>query len=780
MESTSQQRKRPLTEDEIEYILSGLNPIPPKRKDESINYRNEREKAEEEARLGLRIIDKKAIFSATDISGDKCLESLKYTLNEVLKTIQLVPAEIDNYKRSMIASFQKSRIHPGDMVGLAAGDAVGQLVTQTTLNTFHTAGSSKNISSGLGALRELVNVSEKRKYESCTIHFEDKYLSYDEVIEKGNNLVEINLSSLVDDYEIGVVEDFDNEKQNQFRKICATIRNIEIPETDTILRVYLNTNEMFKYKVSLEDVATAIERESLASVNGNRYQVIVVYSNLAQGILEIWPDIPIPEEEETKLSPSPSYVFLSTCMIREFDNIFIQGIPGIKRVYPRSTPVISLVKNEMREYPDSILKDEVERRTKEIELKSKKKQLSTEEKEQIASDLSRQWILLHNDIAVRISGMPIRRLKRLCEVSGLMILEDTKEGKRERTRVRIPEDMRGRTPMSIIKELIAQDVKDENDQEERNKRAGMKNFRRPPTEITNAANYWYADTDGSNLQELLLQSEIDPYHTTCNNVRTIMEMFGIEAARNFLMQEFYDMLTVDDSYLNPRHIILLIDFMTNKGYPYAVTYSGLSRQKIGPFAKSSFSQAAKTIGDSAVFGAVEKIQSTSTSIFVGKKALVGTGYMDVLVNQDMIDEFLKNESKKPLAADLSKAIKDIDDFNFSQPLAYNRNVPEKEIKRKEIKEKEEKEEQKRSERKPTLKVNAEPNPTIAPFNVPEYVVSALPGLPCPRNLERETITKIKPSTAELPSALSGIVKTTMQRAPVSPLNLSSFSQMFRK
>ena len=45
----------------------------------------------------------------------------------------------------------------------------------------------------------------------------------------------------------------------------------------------------------------------------------------------------------------------------------------------------------------------------------------------------------------------------------------------------------------------------------------------------------------------------------------IYEIFGIEAARQSLIDEFMDVVSSDGTFINKRHILLLADIMTFSG-----------------------------------------------------------------------------------------------------------------------------------------------------------------------------------------------------------------------
>jgi len=70
--------------------------------------------------------------------------------------------------------FEKSLVHPGEMVGVIAGQSIGEPATQLTLNTFHLSGISEksNVTRGVPRLNEILHLSKNLKSPSVTVFLE--------------------------------------------------------------------------------------------------------------------------------------------------------------------------------------------------------------------------------------------------------------------------------------------------------------------------------------------------------------------------------------------------------------------------------------------------------------------------------------------------------------------------------------------------------------------------------------------------------------------------------
>lgn len=143
---------------------------------------------------------------------------------------------------------------------------------------------------------------------------------------------------------------------------------------------------------------------------------------------------------------------------------------------------------------------------------------------------------------------------------------------------------------------------------------------------------WVLETNGSNLLDVLCNRDIDAYKTICNDVNEIYEVFGIEAARQALYNELAGVIEDADMYVNYRHIALLVDTMTTKGYLLSIDRHGINRVDIGPLAKSSFEETTDMLIKAGIFSEIDKINGVSANIMLGQIPPCGTGDTMILID----------------------------------------------------------------------------------------------------------------------------------------------------
>ena len=110
----------------------------------------------------------------------------------------------------------------------------------------------------------------------------------------------------------------------------------------------------------------------------------------------------------------------------------------------------------------------------------------------------------------------------------------------------------------------------------------------------------------------------------------IYEIFGIEATRQFLIDEFMNVVSSDGTYINERHVKLLVDVMTQHGIITSISRYGMKKDNSGPIAKASFEQSLDNFVKASFFSEDEKLNSVSSNIMCGRKANIGTGMCNLL------------------------------------------------------------------------------------------------------------------------------------------------------
>jgi len=151
-------------------------------------------------------------------------------------------------------------------------------------------------------------------------------------------------------------------------------------------------------------------------------------------------------------------------------------------------------------------------------------------------------------------------------------------------------------------------------------------------------NSYYYETDGSNLLAAFSFDYVDHTKTTTNIVPEVLKVLGIEAARKSLLEEIRRVISHYGIYINYRHLALLCDVMTHRGYIMPINRNGINRIDSGPLRKCSFEETLDMILGAAAFGTKDPLTGVSEKIMLGQLCKIGTGCFDIIIDVKKLSE----------------------------------------------------------------------------------------------------------------------------------------------
>jgi DNA-directed RNA polymerase II subunit RPB1 len=144
-------------------------------------------------------------------------------------------------------------------------------------------------------------------------------------------------------------------------------------------------------------------------------------------------------------------------------------------------------------------------------------------------------------------------------------------------------------------------------------------------------------TSGVNLKDIRYITGINPYRTYSDDITEMFKTFGIEIARSRLLAEFLKAYeTAGNSGINPQHISILVDIMCYGGTVISADRHGMKKANIDPLTKASFEKSIDVLISAAVFGDTDKMQGVSSRLYVGAVFKGGTGYCELVLDTQMI------------------------------------------------------------------------------------------------------------------------------------------------
>ncbi|MCJ1479194.1 DNA-directed RNA polymerase II subunit rpb1 [Lambiella insularis] len=156
---------------------------------------------------------------------------------------------------------------------------------------------------------------------------------------------------------------------------------------------------------------------------------------------------------------------------------------------------------------------------------------------------------------------------------------------------------------------------------------------------------WFLDTSGSALAEVITIPGVDSTRTYSNSFFEVFGVFGIEAARSALMRELTAVLAFDGSYVNHRHLALLVDVMTSRGHLIPITRHGINKADTGALMRCSFEETVEILLEAAAVGELDDCRGVSENVMLGQLAPLGTGELDIFLDQKMLDTVISDNAR---------------------------------------------------------------------------------------------------------------------------------------
>jgi len=572
-------------------------------------------------------------------SGQVAREQLKDFYREQLRYYLVSPSAVEEVKRQFGKYFSRALGDPGEPVGYLATQSISQPTTQMTLNTFHTAGSGKNVSAGFTRMKEILEVQTTRN-PSMTVVFSDRVTLQNVLEEKRRRLTGLMVADLIADYDIlyGAHHEYSKEPWYSF---YAFYFGEAYQGQSYFLRLYVDLQQMHTYKVTMQELADSILMAS------TQEDIKVVFSSFIQGIVDV--HVVQQGDETTSTKDQEVLTFVKTSVLPALDLNQImsgntpKGISGVRSVSPQQTNLWNYIVEQ--EYRGSNI-----------------------------------WDCHYNQEAMYTAGIQPEHIKDLARDAGLRIAKLTQEQSKKFLRVQVPSDSpffltrsskeeetttgaeqeylppEKRKPSLIIYGKIEQDKAER----KRKKEEAGKEIFVPLGDFSSKAFLTTVNTSGSNLINTLALPEVDSNHTFSNSLQETLEVFGIEAVRNLIIMEVLNIISMEDAYINPRHVMLVADYITGRGRPSPTTYYGLRERDIGTLTVASFERAHEKFLEAAAFGEKEDINTTSGALYFNVPGRYGTGYTKTLSQEEL--EHIKQDvdkGDKVTYNDISNAIKDI-------------------------------------------------------------------------------------------------------------------------
>lgn len=481
----------------------------------------------------------------------------------------------------------RGEIPPGESVGCIAAQSIGEPATQMTLNTFHLAGhGAVNVTMGIPRLREII-MTASRKITTPLMELPLKpEVTMSDAKALANSLYKLKFSDLLD------------PKQN-----ISVISEV-VPRTSrklSYVRRYSITLKFIKAKAIKEEYDVDVP-QLIKIISGKFCPALLVYiikllkKSRSRGIK-------VTKQSNDKLDNDDED------NVDEEKEISENKDKGEYKDYDEERKQSS--KKEIVGYeddePEEVNRKEIFESDNEIDediLKSKNIEKSETDESPSLPYLAKGYEEIKCDASVSKNAF----------FNGLLYNE-----KKNRAVLFINVDP------NVQKLLMVQICEKVSEQTIISSVTGINRSVVLPQEGSNIV----LQTDGVNFQEIWKRRKlVDINHVVCNDIGLILDIFGVEAARNAIINEINRVFSVYGIHVDPRHLGLVADYMTYKGGYTAMNRIGLSDHE-SPFLQMSYETTSQFLTKAALYGHTDKMETPSARISVGEVIKCGTGSFDI-------------------------------------------------------------------------------------------------------------------------------------------------------
>ncbi len=259
---------------------------------------------------------------------------------------------------TIVMSYKKAIVAPGEMVGMIAAQSIGEPTTQMTLNTFHFAGvaSKSNVTRGVPRIEEILSLTENIKNPSLTIKLHpDDELDRSKATQIMYSIENTKLVDIVKETQIcfdpneesSIISD-DNDfiqRYNSFENLIDSCRGIEKTSNDEsekskwIIRVVMNPETMLEKNITMDDVYY-----TLNTVYSNEITCTFSDYNYNNLVFRIRMNKRDSKKKAESLDQSDDIYILKNLQENLLNNIVLRGIKKINKVILRK--VLGVSKNK--------------------------------------------------------------------------------------------------------------------------------------------------------------------------------------------------------------------------------------------------------------------------------------------------------------------------------------------------------------------------------------------------------------------------------------------------
>jgi len=258
---------------------------------------------------------------------------------------------------TIVLKYKQALVHPGEMVGVIAGQSIGEPTTQLTLNTFHLSGvaSKSNVTRGVPRIEEILRLTKNPKNPSMTVFLHPNEEDTREKAEHYANMLEhtkisdvvkgvqicfdpVDKETVIDDDKLIMKQYYEFEDiVGECNNTNTTLENSDSKQASRwVIRIAFNAETLFEKNITMDDIHFAIN-------NSYGEDITCVYSdyNAKNLIFRIRLNSDVLNKTKkqrglaSSLDQSDEIYMLRNFQEMILNTIVLRGLQGITNVLPR-------------------------------------------------------------------------------------------------------------------------------------------------------------------------------------------------------------------------------------------------------------------------------------------------------------------------------------------------------------------------------------------------------------------------------------------------------------
>ncbi len=274
--------------------------------------------------------------------------------------------------QTIILSYKRAIVAPGEMVGMIAAQSIGEPTTQMTLNTFHFAGvaSKSNVTRSVPRMEEILALSSSIKNPSLTIYLnEDDETDKDKANSIQYMLEHTKLREVVKSIEIcfdpddmNTLIEEDKETMSQYREFEQLLdecldqqEEMDEDKSKWIIRIEMDPEVMLEKNITMDDINFTLNssfKDDINCVYSDYNSDKLIFRIRMKNILKNASN-KNNKKNKNPLDQSDQIYILKNFQDQLLNNIVLRGLKNINKVIMRK------VKDNVIEKAGSYIKQDI-------------------------------------------------------------------------------------------------------------------------------------------------------------------------------------------------------------------------------------------------------------------------------------------------------------------------------------------------------------------------------------------------------------------------------------